>query len=91
MRKVEVFKFNKSGETDGKIEWKKSSAGIGSFLGLGVGYRESYGGIIQFTTAVVEMPDGFIQNIKVENVRFVDSEEEDNSQIKNIKHHDMPF
>jgi hypothetical protein len=69
MREVEVFKYIKETSSSGE-KWKKYSFGFGYLLGFGVGYREALGRVVQFSTAIVEMWDSSVQNIKVECIKF---------------------
>ncbi len=69
MREVEVFKYTKESSSSGE-EWKKYSVGTGYLLEFGMGYRESPGRVIQFSTAIVEMPDGSILNVKLDCIKF---------------------
>lgn len=69
MRKVEILEPKRIGghrilEPSGKI---------GMFHQFGNDFEEFEEGPGNFTTAVVEMPDGFMQNIPVEFIRFKDT------------------
>lgn len=68
MRKVIVSKYEKA--DDGKFDLKEK--GEATFHQFGVDYEEFESGPGNFTTAIVEWPDGSVENIPVEHVRFLD-------------------
>lgn len=68
MRRVKVYRWGrlKPGEPYTRIE-----EGEGTFIQYGVGYEMEDGGPGIFTTAVVEMEDGTVKNVNVENIEFI--------------------
>ena len=66
-RKVVVYEWKKE---EGKTYFKKVRVGEGIFHQFGVDYEEFETGPGNFTTAIVEMPDGSIENIPVGLVVF---------------------
>ena len=48
-------------------------AGCGTFHAWGVAYEEFESGPGNYSTAIVEMPDGTVRNWPAEMVRFVDA------------------
>lgn len=53
-----------------RIEW-------GIFIQYGANYEEFETGPGNFTTAIIEMPDGTVKTVPVENIQFLDKSEED--------------
>lgn len=51
--------------------WVFRPRGEALFHQFGVGHEVYEGGVGNFTTAVVEWPDGLVENVPVEHVRFV--------------------
>jgi len=73
MRKVEILKriYHKT-----KLGYTLEPTGeVGLFHQFGIDYEEFESGPGMFTTAVVELPDGTVKNIYVENIKFLDKEE----------------
>ena len=68
MRKVMVSE-NKQ-QPDKK--WKLEEKGEAIFHQFGVDYEEFDHGQATFTTAIVEWPDGTVNNVRVERIRFLD-------------------
>jgi len=70
MRKIEWMDFK---GVDGKLtrEWKE-----GVFHAFGVNYEEFETGPGNYSTAIIELPDGTIKNIPVENIKFVESDKD---------------
>lgn len=70
MRKVQTYKYEKPvppSLTRNKIRDK-----VGTFHQFGINYEEFDDGPGNFTTAIVEMPDGTVKNIPVENIKFLE-------------------
>ena len=67
-RTVEVYKnyFNNEKE---KYERKVSYTGV--FHSFGVDFMEFETGPGNYSTAIVEMPDGSVQNVPVDMIKFV--------------------
>ena len=72
MRKVQVYKYEKP--VGSASVGTKTKAGIGNFHQFGVDYEEFDSGPGNYTTAIVEMPDGTVKNVPVENIKFLDKE-----------------
>lgn len=75
MRKVQAYKYEKP--VSPSSTWNKIEDGIGIFIQYGVNYEEFDAGPGNFTTAIIEMPDGTVKNVPVENIQFLDKSEED--------------
>ncbi len=56
--------------------WRKIEDGEGLFLGLGTGYEEFEAGPGNFTTAIIERPDGTIETPEVSMIQFIEPHEE---------------
>lgn len=52
--------------------WKLEDKGEALFHQFGMNYEEFETGPGNFTTAIVEWPDGTVSNVPVEHVRFID-------------------
>ena len=70
MRKVQTYKYKKP--VSPSSVWDKVEDGIGIFIQYGADYEEFETGPGNYTTAIVEMPDGTVKNIPVENIKFLD-------------------
>lgn len=68
MRKVQTYKYKNLAAPD--APWNLVEDGVGVFHQFGINYEDLEGGV--FTTAIVEMPDGTVKNIPVENIKFLD-------------------
>ncbi len=66
-RKVVVYKYKKAKD---KNYFDKVLVGPGTFHQFGVNYEEFETGPGNYTTAIVEMPDGSVENIPVELIVF---------------------
>ena len=64
MRKVKYFEYDRL--TRGRI-----AMGIATFLAWGVDYEELNDGVGTFSTALIELDDGTVKNVPVENIEFV--------------------
>ncbi len=69
MRKVIVYKWEKA---DGATHYEKVIVGNGLFHGFGVDYLEFESGPGNYSTAIVEMPDGTVMNVHVDMIVFND-------------------
>jgi hypothetical protein len=67
-RKVDVYKYHRDKPHS---HLTKKLIGTGIFHQFGVDHEEYDNGPGNFTTAVVEMPDGTVQNIAVDLIVFV--------------------
>lgn len=67
MRKVKTYKWERNeNRTFSKVE-----DGEGCFIQYGTDYEEFETGLGNFTTAVVEMPDGKVKNIPLDLIQFL--------------------
>lgn len=71
-RPVTVFKLHRD---EGEIDYRKVPVGAGLFHQFGSDFEEFENGGCVYSTAIVEMPDGTVQNVPVEMVRFDDEEQ----------------
>ena len=77
MRKCEVFKRVNVKEPKseappyGTSHWEEQSIGIGKFVMYGLDCDEAENGIASFTSAIVEMPDGTVENVCTNMIKFV--------------------
>lgn len=69
MRKVTIFKWEKA---KNQLFSEKVSLGAGVFHGWGSDYEEFETGAGNYSTAIIEMEDGTIQNPHVEMIKFED-------------------
>lgn len=46
----------------------------GTFVQYGIGYEEFESGVIQFSTAIVEMDNGEVRNVPCEDIVFLNPE-----------------
>ena len=72
MTKRRVMTYGR--EWDGK-NYVHIETGEGLFVKYGTDFEETDGGICQYTSAIVEMPDGRVQNIPLHLIRFLKEEE----------------
>ena len=68
-RKVVVYEYQR---VKGQVHFDKVLVGNGTFLQFGVDYEDLETGPGNFSTAIVEMPDGSVRNVPVEMVVFND-------------------
>ncbi len=69
MREVLIFKYEKA---DGKPHFDKVADGVGRFHEWGSNYEEFENGAGNFSTAIIERPDGTVENVPVELIKFTD-------------------
>ena len=67
MRRVRFTTYEKSKSGQYKLKVER-----GYFREFGVNYEEFESGAGNFSTAIIEKDDGFLVNIPVENVQFLD-------------------
>lgn len=67
-RKVKIFEYQK---VEGKSYSEKVHTGTGLFHQWGCDYEEFETGPGNFSTAIVEMEDGTIQNIYCSMIQFI--------------------
>ena len=72
-RKVIVYEWQR---VKGTTHSEKVQIGTGVFHQFGVDYQEFDSGPGNFSTAIVEMPDGSVMNVCVEMIVFTDKESE---------------
>ena len=61
-----------------KWDWDKYvpvEAGEGTFVQFGTDFAETRDGTSQYTSAIVEMPDGRVRNMPLHMIRFLDVED----------------
>jgi hypothetical protein len=68
MRKVMVSKFGMPGD-------QPTERGVALFHEFGTDFEELRDGLARFSTAIVEWPDGRVENVPVSLIRFVDPHE----------------
>ena len=66
-RRVVVYEYQ---QVENQDYLEKVSVGDGVFLAFGVEFEELLNGVGQYSTAIVEMPDGSVKNVPVGNVVF---------------------
>ena len=66
-RKVVVYEYQRPG---GQNHYDKVCVGNGIFHQFGINYEEFETGVGEFTTAIVEMPDGTVKNVPIELIVF---------------------
>lgn len=66
-RKVVVYEYKKA---KGAAHFERIFVGHGIFHQFGVDYEEFDAGAGNYSTAIVEMPDGTVKNVPVELVTF---------------------
>ena len=69
MRKVKVFKYERNPDTN-LLELVEQ--GIGNFHAFGCDFEDLDHGVGNYSTAIVEMENGKIENVAVENIQFID-------------------
>lgn len=75
MRRVEWGMYEYDSETK---TYKLALKGEASFHQFGVGYEELDGGPGMYTTAVIELDNGEVNNIPVNNIKFITPSEDSN-------------
>jgi len=68
MRKVMVSEHKQQPD----LKWKLEEKGEALFHQFGVNYEEFDVGAGNYSTAIVEWPDGTVSNIPAEHIRFLD-------------------
>jgi hypothetical protein len=74
MRKVIFYRWERIKDNPSKFE--KIIDGSGLFHQWGCDYEEFESGPGNFSTAIIELPDGSIKNIYAEMIEFVEKERE---------------
>ena len=72
-RKVITYKWEK---VKNESYYEIIENGIGTFIKYGVDYNEHDSGPGNFSTAIVEMPDGSVKNLPLNLIKFLDVREE---------------
>lgn len=84
MRKVIYSEYVK--KTGGDRRYSElEEMGEAVFHQFGIDYQEFESGGAPYTTAIIELPDGSMKNIAVENVRFIDDKEETVVEINIVR------
>lgn len=68
MRNVSIFKYERK---EGEIKYSLVPDGEGFFHQFGCNYEEFESGAGNYSTAIVERPDGSIINIPVDQIKFL--------------------
>ena len=68
MRKVMVSEYRQQEDR----KWKLEEKGEAVFHQFGCNYEEFENGAGNYTTAIIEWPDGTVKHVPVEHVRFLD-------------------
>lgn len=55
-------------EKNEKGSWEKVYMGQALLLQFGIDFEELEGGIGHYSTAIIELPDGSVKNVPVENI-----------------------
>lgn len=58
-------------EGSGRCVWALKEQGEALFHQFGVDYEEFESGACNFSTAIIELPDGTVKNIPAENIKFI--------------------
>lgn len=66
-RKVIIYEYKK---VKGKVTYDKVCVGNGIFHAWGVNFEEFEMGPGNYSTAIIEMPDGSVKNVPVEMIVF---------------------
>lgn len=69
MRRVMVSEYRKQAPPH---SWRMEEKGVAIFHTFGNGYAEFETGAGNFSTAIIEWPDGTVDNVPVQHVRFLD-------------------
>ena len=72
MKKVYVYEYKRA---NGETKYHKEFLDEGKFHGFGVDYEEFETGPGNYSTAIVEMPDGSVKNVPVELIVFSSDED----------------
>lgn len=67
MRHIMIYEYKK----DESGKYRKEESGIGIFLQFGIDFDEVGAGVGNYSTAIVEMPDGTVENKPLALVRFL--------------------
>lgn len=73
-RKVIVSKWTHVLEDDKPSEWRDVEIGEAWFHGFGADYEEFENGPGNYSTAIIEWPDGRVEMVRPDKIRFVDRE-----------------
>ena len=65
---VKVFKWK---QVKGERHQERVEAGIGEFCQWGCNFEGFDTGVGNFSTAIVKMPDGVVENVPAEDIQFV--------------------
>lgn len=74
MRKVIVSRYVQPPPVNGVAQkWALTEQGQAMFHQFGVNYEEFENGPGNYSTAIVEWPNGEVESVRAEHVRFVDA------------------
>uniref|UniRef100_A0A6M3LM02 Uncharacterized protein n=1 Tax=viral metagenome TaxID=1070528 RepID=A0A6M3LM02_9ZZZZ len=68
MEKVEIYKWERPAGITKMVKVKETE---GMFIEFGCDYMEFESGAGNYSTGIVEMPDGSIRNVPVELLKFI--------------------
>lgn len=71
MRKVMVSRLERTNGATSK--WELVEKGEAVFHQFGCNFEQFESGAGNFSTAIIEWPDGRVENVEVERVRFLDA------------------
>ena len=83
-RKVVVYKYRRNAN-HGYHEEPKVEIGKGKLLAFGIDYKELTGLVGTFSTAIVEMDDGSVKNVAVENIKFEEITSPHEGNFENLR------
>ena len=72
---IEHEEIPRPDNTWGPVEYEKVAAGTGIFIQYGIDFEELENGVGTYSTGIVEMKDGTIKNVPVENLQFFGDED----------------
>lgn len=73
MRQVQVFKWSKERDGDGKLQNVRTQDGMATFHQFGAAYEEFENGAGSYAIAIIERPDGSVQQVSADMIQFVDA------------------
>ena len=74
LRRVMVSKWAHVFNGEKPMEWKDVEIGEATFHGFGVDVEEFENGPGNYSAAIVEWPDGRVEMIRADKIRFLDRE-----------------
>ena len=72
MRNAILYRYEKQGDgEDDEANWVRKEVSHVKFHQFGVSYDERNGCVGSFSSAIIEMPDGMLENVPVELIQLV--------------------